>query len=54
VGYQESLKLMSEADALLVIDAPADQSVFLPSKLIDYIGAGRPISASRLQELRLR
>jgi hypothetical protein len=34
---------MASADGLLVIDAPAEESVFLPSKLIDYIGAGRPI-----------
>ncbi len=43
VDYSESLRLMSEADGLLVIDAPAELSVFLPSKLIDYIGAGRPV-----------
>ena len=43
VDYQESLNLMSSADGLLVIDAPAEISMFLPSKLIDYIGAGRPI-----------
>jgi glycosyltransferase involved in cell wall biosynthesis len=43
VEYSESLRLMSEADGLLVIDAPAEISVFLPSKLIDYIGAGRPV-----------
>ena len=43
VEYRESLRLMSEADGLVVIDAPAELSVFLPSKLIDYIGAGRPV-----------
>jgi hypothetical protein len=43
VDYLESLSLMSAADGLLVIDAPAATSVFLPSKLIDYIGAGRPV-----------
>lgn len=43
VKYQESLRLMSEADGLLVIDAPAELSVFLPSKLIDYVGAARPV-----------
>lgn len=43
VSYLESLSLMTSADGLLVIDAPAERSVFLPSKLIDYIGAGRPI-----------
>jgi hypothetical protein len=43
VDYRESLDLMTAADGLLIIDAPAEISVFLPSKLIDYIGAGRPI-----------
>lgn len=45
VDYQRSLELMYESDLLLVIDAAFEQSVFLPSKLIDYIGAGRPIFA---------
>lgn len=43
VPYSESLRLMSEADLLLVMDAPAEISVFLPSKLIDYLGSGTPI-----------
>lgn len=45
VTYLESLKLMSESNVLLVIDAPFENSVFFPSKLIDYIGANRPILA---------
>ena len=46
VGYRESLSLMTSASGLMVIDAPAPKnakSVFLPSKLIEYVGAGRPI-----------
>jgi hypothetical protein len=43
VNYQESLSLMSTADGLLVIDAPTSEGIFLPSKLIDYVGSGRPI-----------
>jgi glycosyltransferase involved in cell wall biosynthesis len=43
VDYHQSLALARSADLLLNIDAPADVSVFLPSKLIDYVGAGRPI-----------
>jgi glycosyltransferase involved in cell wall biosynthesis len=44
VSYLESLELMAESDLLLIIDAPnRGVSVFLPSKLIDYIGAGKPI-----------
>lgn len=45
VDYKISLELMRSSAALLVIDAPFDESVFLPSKLIDYLGAGRPILA---------
>jgi glycosyltransferase involved in cell wall biosynthesis len=46
VGYSESCSLMASATGLMVIDAPVEQgdsSVFLPSKLIEYVGAGRPI-----------
>jgi len=43
VSYLESLKLMSASDLLLVIDGPDQLSVFLPSKLIDYLGARVPI-----------
>lgn len=43
VPYLESLTRMKEADGLILIDADADRSVFLPSKLVDYLGAGRPI-----------
>ncbi|HUQ31806.1 MAG TPA: glycosyltransferase [Pyrinomonadaceae bacterium] len=45
VNYEESLRLAATANGLLIIDAPAKRSVFLPSKLIDYIGAARPILA---------
>ncbi len=34
---------MQKADLLLMIDAPTNLSPFLPSKLIDYIGANKPI-----------
>jgi hypothetical protein len=43
VSYQRSLELMQSAEALLLIEFPADESVWLPSKLVDYLGAGRPI-----------
>lgn len=45
VAYRRSLELMETADLLLLVDAPATLSVFLPSKLVDYIGARRPILA---------
>ncbi len=43
VPYLDSLKLMASSDLLLVVDGPDDLSVFLPSKLIDYLGAQVPI-----------
>lgn len=43
IDHRASLALMRTADLLLHIDAPAEESVFLASKLIDYIGARRPI-----------
>lgn len=45
VSYAESLRLMRAADALLIIDAPFEHNVFFPSKLVDYLGAGRPLVA---------
>lgn len=45
VSYVESLRLMSEAHVLVAVEAPAERSIFLPSKVIDYLGARRPIVA---------
>ncbi len=45
ISYLKNLSLMRTADVLLTIDAPGKTSLFLPSKLIDYMGAGRPILA---------
>lgn len=39
----ESTRRAAEADALLLIDAPAADSLFLPSKLVDYLPLGKPI-----------
>ena len=44
VPYQESLRLMSTAHVLVTVDAPsAGPNIFLPCKLVDYLGAGRPL-----------
>lgn len=43
VPYLEALQLMRKSDLLLNIDADMALSPFLSSKLIDYIGANRPI-----------
>jgi glycosyltransferase involved in cell wall biosynthesis len=48
VPYLDSLALMRRQDLLLTIDAKLTQmseSVFLPSKLVDYLGAGKPLLA---------
>ncbi|MCX7747157.1 MAG: glycosyltransferase [Clostridia bacterium] len=45
VTYKESIKEMQKADVLINIDAPSEKSVFLPSKLIEYIGAKKPVIA---------
>jgi len=42
--FFESLRLAAQASVLLIIDAPsAEASVFLPSKLIDYLMFEKPI-----------
>ncbi|HEX2906632.1 MAG TPA: glycosyltransferase [Phototrophicaceae bacterium] len=42
--YTASLEAMAAADVLLVIDAPsAETSVFLPSKLVEYLPFRKPI-----------
>ncbi len=43
VSYRESLRYMVESDLLLVIDADIEDSPYLPSKVIDYVGSGTPV-----------
>lgn len=43
VSYDESLKMISAADALLLIEAPMEEGIFLPSKLCDYAVAKKPL-----------
>jgi glycosyltransferase involved in cell wall biosynthesis len=45
VSYLKSLAEMNSSDILLILDAPFSNSVFFPSKLVDYIGSGKPIMA---------
>lgn len=43
VPHRQSLAMMASAEALLVIEFPHSRSVWLPSKIVEYIGAARPI-----------
>ncbi len=43
VMYLESLELMYDADLLLVIEADVAATPFVPSKVVDYMGADTPI-----------
>jgi glycosyltransferase involved in cell wall biosynthesis len=45
VPFLESLAIGQSADLLLVIDAPTERSVFLPSKIVDYLSLRRPVLA---------
>lgn len=43
VDHLTALHLMRSADALVTVEARLESSLFLPSKLIDYVGAQRPV-----------
>lgn len=43
ISYKESLAAMESADCLIAIDADVPESPFLPSKVVDYAGSGKPI-----------
>jgi hypothetical protein len=45
VSYLKSLNLMATADALVLLEPDISFNYFVPSKLIDYVGADRPILA---------
>lgn len=45
VGYLDALAAASGADVLLTIDADSNDSVFFPSKIVDYFMLGKPILA---------
>lgn len=45
LDYQDGLRRIAGSHCLIAVDAPSDFSVFFPSKLVDYLGAGRYIFA---------
>jgi len=45
VPFAESARRAADADVLLLIDAPSEENLFLPSKLVDYLPLDKPILA---------
>jgi glycosyltransferase involved in cell wall biosynthesis len=45
VSYEDSLKIMQQSDVTIVIEAPYENGIYLPSKFVDYVQVGRPILA---------
>lgn len=43
VSYKKSLELMSSSSLLISIDANLNKNLFLPSKIIEYLGSLKPI-----------
>lgn len=43
--HERCARHLSDSDALLVIEAQMSESVFLPTKFVDYAGTGKPILA---------
>jgi hypothetical protein len=44
-SYEVALKLIAESSVSVVIEAPCEEGIFFPSKVVDCIQAGRPILA---------
>jgi hypothetical protein len=43
--YLQSLQVIAQADAGLIVEAPCTDAIFLPSKVIDYASLGKPVLA---------
>jgi len=43
--YLTTLNLIASSDVAVIIEAPCDEGIFLPSKMVDYVQTGRPILA---------
>lgn len=55
VEYREGLQRLQQYDICLLLDALVDRGgVFMPSKLVEYIGAGKPILAVTPKESESR
>jgi glycosyltransferase involved in cell wall biosynthesis len=45
LSYIETLRKFSISDVLIVLEAAYTEGIYLPSKFVDYVQAGRPILA---------
>jgi glycosyltransferase involved in cell wall biosynthesis len=45
LSYMDTLNCCDDCDVLLVIEAPYEEGIYLPSKFVDYVQTGRPILA---------
>jgi glycosyltransferase involved in cell wall biosynthesis len=45
LSYMETLDHCEKSDVLLVIEAPYEEGIYLPSKFVDYVQTDRPILA---------
>lgn len=43
VKYDESFKIVEKFDVCMILEAPCDEGIFLPSKLIDYLQNNKPV-----------
>jgi glycosyltransferase involved in cell wall biosynthesis len=43
VAYEDSLSLLVQADALVLLEGEFEEGVFLPSKFCDYAASGKPV-----------
>lgn len=44
-SYLETLDRLARNDVLVIIEAPCEEGIFMPSKLVDYVQVGRPVLA---------
>jgi hypothetical protein len=45
IDYEDSLKYIQSAIACLLVEGDMSEGIFLPSKLVDYISARKPVLA---------
>lgn len=45
VNYEESLKHINAASLCILVESKMEEGIYLPSKLVDYLSAGKPVVA---------